>query len=338
MTHLATLYKQLSEFIPPERISTNEPLSKHTYFKIGGPADILIETTTRKELVNAFSQALKLAVPVFILGSGSNILVSDFGIPGLVIKNRADEIKLQKVQGEISAKNLSVSHVLLEVDSGVITNHLVRFSIDQGLSGLEFFLGLPGTVGGAVYNNSHYNQELFGNKIESVSVVNTKGELLTMAKNELDFTYDHSVFHRSGGLIVSATFALTGGDKQYLWEKATQYAKNRSNTQPLSQPSSGCMFKNLTQKQLARSGTGYNVSTGFLIDQAGLKGTRIGDAQVSTIHANFIVNLGQATASDVQALVKAIQQEIKSKYQIRLEPEVFFVGSSEPRQAFVANK
>ncbi|MFC1751213.1 UDP-N-acetylmuramate dehydrogenase [Pseudomonadota bacterium] len=320
------LIQKLQNIIPSTRVKTNEPLANHTYIKIGGPADILVQTQNNQELVQVYRLALEYKIPTFFLGSGSNIIVSDQGIRGLVIKNRADSIKLTNFHGDIKSKNIQIDKVGLEVDSGVITNHLVRYSIDQGLSGLEFFLGIPGTVGGAIYNNSHYSEQLIGDRVKSVKTLSRQGKEVSYDHQEIKFDYDYSIFQKNHELILSAVFTLKPSDKIQLWEKATQYAKNRSLSQPLSTPNSGCMFKNITQIQAARAGIHHTTSTGYLIDQAGLKGIHVGDAYVSEKHANFIVNRGNATAQDVKKLVKEIQSKIRKKYRISIQPEVFFIG------------
>ncbi len=325
MNPSSTFSLDLIAAYPHLKINYQESLSSHTYMKVGGPAELFIEVTIKDQLITTYRLALQHQLPIFILGSGSNIVVSDSGISGLVIKNRADHIQLSNFHGDVTQRNLKVQTAHLQVESGTITNHLVRYSINQGLAGLEYFLGLPGTVGGAIYNNSHYKDQFIGDHITQVTALDHQGKLHTYPKEQLEFAYDHSVFHRTHELIVSATFSLAGGDKKTLWEQATQYAKQRAATQPLSLPSSGCMFKNITQDQAKKAKLDHT-SVGYLIDQAGLKNTRIGDAAVSPKHANFIVNLGSVTATDIKNLVTHIQRHIKTKYNIDLELEVFFIG------------
>jgi len=307
------------------RVKLNEPLSNHTYIKIGGPADILIQVNTRQELIDAYTLAKTHHLPIYILGSGSNIIVADGGIRGLVIKNRADQIKTVNFQGGVKDRSVKLASATIEVESGVITNHLVRYTIDEGLAGLEYFLGIPGTVGGAVYNNSHYQQELIGNHIKEVLVLTHRLKQKVYTQSQLKFAYDFSILQLTKELVLSATFTLAGGDKQQLWDKATGFAKNRAETQPLSQPNSGCMFQNLSPSQVEMLGAS-SASTGSLIDQAGLKGIQVGGAQISTKHANFVVNTGAATAADVKKLISLVKRRVKAKFGITLKPEVFFVG------------
>lgn len=318
--------EQLTQIVPPVSIKFDEPLANHTYFKIGGPAEILVQVNSDTQLAQVYKFAIGQDIPVFVLGSGSNLLISDSGIKGIVIKNRADSIQINRFSGGIKSRQLKYDRVNLKVSSGTITNHLVRYTIDQGLAGLEVFLGLPGTVGGAIYNNSHYKDQLFGDFVVSVDTLDHRGIAHTYTNSQLDFAYDHSRFHQNPELIINAVLELPAGDKTKSWEKATQYAKNRAATQPLSQPSSGCMYKNITQKT-ARAHNLPTTSVGYLIEQAGLKGAVIGGAKVSEKHANFIVNLGNATAKDVQLLTQKIQSKIKQKYNIELEKEVFFIDN-----------
>lgn len=318
--------KQLTTIVASSRIRVAEPLSKHTYIKIGGPAEVLVEITTTEELSRVYSLALANSWPVFILGGGSNVIVSDKGISGLVIKNRADKLRIVNFKGVYTKGQVAASKVVLEAESGVVTNQLVRFSIDQGLVGLEYFLGIPGTVGGAIYNNSHYRQQLIGNFVSQVNVLDaTTGVKKLMSHAEMNFGYDTSVLQQTKDLVLSARFLLSTGEKQATWEKATAFAKQRASSQPLSLPNSGCIFKNLPEEVVKKKAL-PNASAGYLIDLAGLKGVKVGQIMISEKHANFMVNLGGGKAQDVVDLVNLVIKKIKSKYGVTLEPEVFYVG------------
>ena len=303
-------------------------MKNHCYMKVGGPADLLVEVADKNQLIEAYRLTIKHKLPVFLLGSGSNIIVGDGGIRGVVIKNRADNIKTVSFQGGIKNKLMDLKSAVIEAESGTITNHLVRHTIEESLAGLEYFLGLPGTVGGAIYNNSHYQGELIGDYITSVTVVDKKGRIKSYTNAQMKFAYDRSIIQKTKELIVSAHFSLKGGNKDELWEKATGFAKNRAATQPLSSASSGCIFQNITDSQARMLGLSHTKSAGYLIDQSGLKGLKIGGAQVSDKHANFIVNSGNATAMDIWKLIKKIKREVKKKFGITIKPEVFFVGEA----------
>lgn len=313
-------YKKFIQILGEKRVKLDEPLACHTYIKIGGPADLFFTALSLEDLKTAIQASIKTNIPYFVLGGGSNILTSDKGIRGLVIKNRADNIIIKKIKGKVKNNQLSLEEAQVVAESGAITNLLVRRTIQEGLAGLEYFLGVPGTVGGAIYNNSHYKDQLIGNFIHRVSVLNREGSEKTYSKDEMLFAYDYSILHDTKETVLSATFRLKGGSSEQLWKKAESFAKRRSDSQPLNFPSSGCMFKNI--KQGKYSGT----SAGYLIDKAGLKGAKVGKAKVSEKHANFIINTGNATAKDIVELIDIVKAKVKSKFKVELEMEVFKVG------------
>ncbi len=320
-------YTFLIQSLGADRLKIDEPLKKHTYFKLGGPADLLYEAKTKDELVNAVGSAILYKIPYFVLGGGSNILVTDLGFRGLVIKNRTTEIKLKGIAGGVEKGKLDLKEAIVQADSGVPANLLIRYTLDQGLSGLEDMLGLPGTVGGAVYNNSHHLDKLFGDHIIEVELLDSEGKIKKYTQKELKFDYDYSIFHKTKEIVLSATFQLKRGDKNALWEIANAAVKRRASTQPLGAPSSGCMFKNIPLADAMRIGTPDTIqSVGYLLDKAGLKGQRVGGAYVSDVHANFIVNDGTATSQDVFDLVKLIKTKIKEKYGVDLTEEVVVIG------------
>lgn len=306
------------------QIRTNEPLAKHTYFKLGGPADQFVEVATRDELIAAVQYAIKEKLPYLILGGASNVLIADAGFHGLVIKNKTSKIELKGFTGSASNGKVDLKEILVTAESGVPANLLIRYTIDQGLAGLEDMLGLPGTVGGAVYNNSHHLDKLWGDHIVEVEVLDQGGNLKKYSHDDMHFAYDYSVLHKTHETVLSATFQLTKGDKTALWEIANAAVKRRATTQPLGRPSSGCMFKNISLADKMRLGV-PTPSAGYLIDKAGLKGLRIGGAYVSDVHANFIVHDGAATSQDVKGLVEKIKQKIKAQYGVDLEEEVISI-------------
>lgn len=312
-------------------IKYNEPLAKHTYFKLGGPADQFVEAKSVEELVEAVRYAISEKLPYLVLGGGSNILVTDKGFRGLVIKNKANKIELKGFAGGVQKGKLDLKEVVVKVESGVPANLFIRYTLDQGLAGLEDMLGLPGTVGGAVYNNSHHLHSLWGDHIVEVEVLDRQGNKKTYTAREMQFSYDHSVLHKTKETVLSATFQLTRGDKTALWEIANSAVRRRAATQPLGSASSGCMFKNISLADAMRLGLPAVAGTptqsvGYLIDKAGLKNLRVGGAYVSDRHANFVVNDGTATVKDVQGLISQIKRKIKAKYGVRLELEVILIG------------
>lgn len=302
----------LEEKLGRGRIRIDEPLSLRTTFQIGGPADFYYEANSNEELVKAVRLAESLKLPYFILGGGSNILVGDKGFRGLVIKNKSKNIKILGYKGIVEAQKsrhslgfggqAKVKSVLIEADAGVPFNQLVRFTIDEGLAGLEEFLGLPGTVGGAVVGNAHWKEK----KIE-------------------DFVFFKKTI---GKLLLSAIFSLKKEEnKKTLWERAQEAMKYRQKTQPLNFPSAGCIFKNIKKSQALRIGTpNFTTSAGFLIEAAGLAGTKVGNVQVSPLHADFIVNLDGGKASDVIKLMGLIKKHVFEKFGVSLEEEIIKIG------------
>jgi len=317
-------YTFIIQSLGRDRLKFDEPLAKHTYFKLGGPADLLYEAKTTQEFVSAVQSAILYKIPYLVIGGGSNILVTEAGFRGLVIKNRSTQIQLKGFAGGVDKGKLDLKEAIVQADSGVPANLLIRYTLDQGLSGLEDMLGLPGTVGGAVYNNSHHLDKLFGDHIIEVEAIDREGKIKKYGQKELDFDYDYSIFHKTKEAIVTTSFQLKRGDKTQLWKIANAAVKRRSTTQPLGVPSSGCMFKNIPLADKMRLGVA-TPSVGYLIDKAGLKGLQVGGASVSQVHANFVVNDGTATSDDVLALIKQIQTEIKAKYGVNLELEVIVI-------------
>lgn len=308
-------------------IQTQVPLAKHTYFKLGGVADKFVEAKTKEDLIEAVRYAIESKLPYLVLGGGSNVLVSDEGFRGLVIKNRTSVVKLKGFIGGGGRGKLDLKEAIVEAESGVTANYFIRYTLDEGLAGLEDMLGLPGTVGGAVYNNSHHLDKLFGDHIIEVEVLDHVGKIKKYTNAECHFAYDYSIFHKTKEVILSASFQLSRGDKTELWSIATEAVKHRSSTQPLGLPSSGCMFKNISLSDRMRLGV-PTASAGYLIDKAGLKGLRVGGAVVSDVHANFIINDGTATSSDVVTLVEEVKHKVKDKFGVSLIEEVIKVGTN----------
>jgi len=326
-------YTFIIQALGRDKLKFDEPLTLHTYFKLGGPADLFYEAKTLEELTLAVQAAILYKVPYLVIGGGSNILVTDTGYRGLIIKNKTTGIKLKGITGGVEAGKIDLKEAIVQADSGVPANLLIRYTLDQGLLGLEDMLGLPGSVGGAVYNNSHHLKNLFGDHVIEVEAIDKLGEIKKYTQSELQFDYDYSIFHKTKEIILSATFQLKRGDKDALWSIANEAVKRRSSTQPLGVPSSGCIFKNIPLADAMRLGLPAQAGTplrsvGYLIDKAGLKGTRVGGAVVSDVHANFIVNDGTATSQDVLELIKEIKNKIKTKFGVSLTEEVILIGDT----------
>jgi UDP-N-acetylenolpyruvoylglucosamine reductase len=321
------IHKQLVNVLGP-RVKEGEPLGRYTTFKIGGPADYFFEAKTVTDIVNAIHAARDLEVPVYILGGGTNLLIGDKGIRGLVIKNNTNTIAIRGMKGTV-LKGESKRLVYVEADSGVVFNRLVRFTVDEGLAGLQMHLGLPGSVGGAIYMNSKWThpEGFVGDVVYQAEILTQSLEQKLVPRSYFHFGYDTSEIQKTGDIVLRVVFALTTVSKERLWQIANQSISYRRETQPQGILSAGCTFQNVTKAEaLTHSTPNHTTSAGLLLDKAGLKGTREGDAQISTQHANFIINNGKATASDVVKLITRAKEQVKAQFGITLREEIVRVG------------
>lgn len=311
-----------------DRLKTDEPLGRYTTFKIGGPADVFFDAKTREDFVTAVTLSRRAGLPIFILGGGTNILIGDKGIRAFVIKNSTQGISIRGVKGSVE-KGTHRRTVFVEADSGVAFNKLVRFTIEEGLSGLEMQLGLPGSVGGAVCMNSKWTKPegYVGDAVFQATIVTVKGEIMSVTRDYFNFSYDYSAIQKTQDIVVSVTFALLQDQKERLWEIANSSISYRRETQPQGVFSAGCTFKNISKATALTANTpNLTTSAGFLVDNAGLKGYVVGDAQISPVHANFIINRKHARAADVVELIEKAREAVKQKFGVNLEEEIVRVG------------
>ncbi len=291
------------KILGPENVLIDEPMSKHTTFKIGGTADYFLIPQTEEQFKNTYLTAKKANLPVFILGNGSNLLVGDKGIRGVVISlfRKLDEV-------HISGNELFAG-------SGVTLTRASSEALNASLSGLEFASGIPGTVGGGVYMNAGaYGGEL-KDVIKNVRFMDSDGNISVIDKADCNFGYRKSIFADKGYTVLGCTFELEPDDFDNIRERINDFTNRRVTKQPIEKPSAGSVFKRPE---------GY--FAGALIEGANLKGFSIGGAQVSEKHAGFIINTGTASAADVLALIRHIQDTVKEKYGVMLETEVKMVG------------
>lgn len=324
-----TFFIKLEKELGIGRIKRQEKLSLHTNWRIGGECWFWFEAKSQEEVVKAVVVSRKLKLPFFVLGGGTNVLVGDKTFPGLVIKNNASQIKILGVGGKIVRGERQDSRVLVQADSGVIFNRLVRFTLDEGLSNFEPFLGQPGTVGGAIYINVHFMKEkkFVGDFVFSVKILNKENEIKDVDQEYLQFGYDQSKIQKTGDIVLSATFCFTRLTKEQVWERANEAISYRQQTQPAGYPTAGCTFRNISYAQaLAVPTPNYTTSAGYLIDQCGLKGKTVGGAQISEKHANFILNKGGAAAADVLELINLCKEKVKERFNIELHEEIVFQG------------
>lgn len=280
-----------------------EPMSRHTSFRIGGPADLLAQPQSEQELAALLAKAAANAVPVTLIGNGSNLLVRDKGIRGLVVK-------LGNMLSDIVINDNSITF-----GSGVSLAMASRRAAELALSGLEFAVGIPGSIGGAVYMNAGAYDGDMSKVVTSVRVMDAAGQMEELPASALAFAYRHSSLQGSGRIVTAVTVELTPGDKQAIADKMADFSNRRITKQPLELPSAGSMFKRPP---------GYFAGT--LIDQTGLKGYTVGGAQVSRKHAGFVVNVGGATCADVLQLIADVQDKVFAAHGVHLEPEVLLLG------------
>jgi UDP-N-acetylmuramate dehydrogenase len=295
-----------------DRLGANARLAPFTTFKVGGAAEWLIETRSSDELLTALRLARAAGIPVTILGGGSNVLVADRGVRGLVIRPRGGEVALAGDEG-------------VRADAAVTINGLVRWTINHGRAGLEAWAGTPGTVGGAIFGNAHFGGRLIGELVTGVRLVSRDGTTTDVAADQMAFGYDRSRLQDTGEILLSAVFRVSPGEPSALRAIARASLAFRKRTQPLDTPSAGCVFQN-PEPGRDRVPEGIPWSAGALVDRAGLKGAAIGGAQVSVTHGNFIVNNGTATADDIRRLIERCRDEVATRFGVRLREEIVYMG------------
>lgn len=303
---------RLGDKLDAARLKRDEPLAPYTTFRIGGPADLFYDATSADDLANAITAARSAGMPFFVLGLGANILVGDQGFRGLVIRNAARDVRFG-----------DDGHVWCE--SGVIMRDLIAESVRRGWSGLEHYVGIPSTVGGAVWQNLHFlspaperERTMFIEEVfDSAELLDEHGARRLVDREFMRFGYDTSVLHSGHEVALTVTFRLASGDIGAMHRIMQENLSWRGARHPWLEihPSAGSIFKKIE-----------GVGAGRLIDQCGLKGFRMGDAQISHIHANIMVNLGHATASDVRALIAHAQRCVSDRFGQHLEPEIGFIG------------
>jgi UDP-N-acetylmuramate dehydrogenase len=286
-----------------------EPMRNHTSLRIGGPADVFAIPQNLLSLGNMRVNLKKMKIPFFPLGGGTNILVMDGGIEGAVISFRSFK--------KIDVLSKDDEDVYLFVEAGTPLQRLIIFSMESGYSGLEGFVGIPGTVGGAIFGNAGAFGYEMKDVLVSVEIMDTHGRIKRFKADEINLGYRSSSILQNE-LILAAEIRLKNDEKEEVSAKVEDFLRKKREKQPLLEPSAGCVFRNPP-----------GLSAGKLIDEAGCKGMKIGDIEVSTIHANFFINKGSATASDFIRLMEEVAQRVKGKFGVILEPEIKIVGRDE---------
>lgn len=297
---LNSFQEKAAEKLPQIELRFYEPLSKHTSFRIGGPAEVMAFPKTEGELSEVLKVSKELDTQFVILGAGTNVLAPDEGVRGLVICLKDCMNGMEALEGN-----------RIRVMSGVTMSRAAVYASKLGLSGMEFAHGIPGTVGGGVYMNAGAYGGEIGQICESVTVMNRLGKMRTLSREEMGFSYRHSVLEKTGEIVISAVLQLTQDTPESVMKRMKELLSKRSASQPLDLPSAGSAFK--------RPASGYAAA---LIDGAGLKGFQVGGAAISVKHAGFAVNLGGATAEEVKELLRQVSDRVFETSGIRLEPEV----------------
>ncbi|HEX9483139.1 MAG TPA: UDP-N-acetylmuramate dehydrogenase [Gemmatimonadaceae bacterium] len=304
--------ERVAAALPKEFLRRNAALAPYTTFKIGGPADLLLEATSADVLADAVLTARTARVPWFVLGLGANVLVGDLGVRGLVVRNTASRFEFSP-EGR------------LDVETGAVMAKLIPEAVRRGWSGLEHYVGIPSTVGGAIWQNLHFlspaperERTMFIAEVfESAELLTQENERMVADAAYMRFGYDDSVLHHRSDIALKATFQLARKSPDEMHRIMQENLSWRGSRHPWLEyhPSVGSIFKKIE-----------GIGAGRLVDQCGLKGYRMGDAQISHIHANIMVNLGNATSSDVIALIRHAQRSVKERFGYDLEPEIDFVG------------
>lgn len=295
------IIEKIQKVIPKEKIYINEEMKKYTSFKIGGPAECLIKIESVDQIKEVYKIAKDFNIPLTIIGNGSNILVSDKGIKGIVLK-----IEIKKL--EIQENNEKVNVI---VGSGEKLGIMAQKFLNQEIEGFEFAAGIPGTIGGAIRMNAGAHGKEMKDIVKTVTYIDREGNIKKINNSEAEFKYRNSIFSHKDYVIIEAELKLQKGNKEEILAKMQEYANFRKEKQPLEFPSAGSTFKR-----------GEDFITARLIDECGLKGYQIGDAQISEKHAGFIINKGNATAEDVMKLIEYTKEQIYNKFGKRIETEI----------------
>ena len=302
---IENIYTELEKVITTSKILKNEDMSKHTSFKIGGKADILVKANCIEDIKSVLDISNKNNIPLYVIGNGSNLLVKDAGIRGIVLMICIDNISIEKQEND----------VIVTADSGVKLAKLAYQLLNESIEGFEFASGIPGTIGGAVRMNAGAHGKEFKDIVLSTTYMDYNGDIHTVSNAEQKFEYRNSMFSSKECIILSTKLKLTYGNKDEINAKMQEYANYRKEKQPINYPSAGSTFKR-----------GEDFITAKLIDECGLKGYSIGGAQVSDLHAGFIINTGNATAKDVLELVEYVKEKVYQKFGKKIALEIEVIG------------
>lgn len=295
--------EKLEKIVGKENIKIDEPMKNHTSFKVGGPADVFVTPQNGIQIRDALKLCKENEYPVFVMGNGTNLLVKDKGIRGVVVKIYDNYNKID-VDGN-----------MITAESGALLSVVSKAALKHSLKGLEFACGIPGTVGGAITMNAGAYTGEINDVVYSADVIDDKFNIITLKKDELELGYRKSIVTTKGYIILKVVLKLENGDYDAIKDRMDLLTRKRTEKQPLHMPSAGSTFKRPEGNFAPK-----------LIQEAGLKGRKVGDAMVSEMHSGFIVNAGNATAKDILSLIEIVREEVKLKSNTLLEPEVVIIG------------
>ena len=299
----ASMYDYIRTIVPEERLLFHEPMNRHTTFRVGGEAECMAVVETKEELSQLISYLGRIEQEYFVLGNGSNLLVGDKGYRGIIVK----------LGPRLSAVGVEKNHIA--AGAGALLSKVAAAARDAGLSGLEFAAGIPGSIGGAIVMNAGAYGGEMKQVVQMVRVIDKEGEILTLDNDTMEFGYRTSIIRDRPFIVLGVVLKLTPGDKEEIGARMEELMKQRKSKQPLEYPSAGSTFKRPE---------GYYA--GKLIMDAGLRGYRIGGAQVSEKHCGFVINRGGASAAGIREVIEEVQERVKDRFHVRLEPEVIFLG------------
>lgn len=299
----ASMYDYIRTIVPEERLLFHEPMSRHTTFRVGGEAECMAVVETKEELSQLISYLGRIEQDYFVLGNGSNLLVGDKGYRGIIVK----------LGPRLSAVGVEKNHIA--AGAGALLSKVAYAARDAGLSGLEFAAGIPGSIGGAIVMNAGAYGGEMKQVVQMVRVIDREGEILTLDNDTMEFGYRTSIIRDRPFIVLGVVLKLTPGNKEEISARMEELMKQRKSKQPLEYPSAGSTFKRPE---------GYYA--GKLIMDAGLRGYRIGGAQVSEKHCGFVINRGGASAADIREVIEEVQERVKDRFHVRLEREVIFLG------------
>ena len=299
----ASMYDYIRTIVPEERLLFHEPMSRHTTFRVGGEAECMAVVETKEELSQLISYLGRIEQDYFVLGNGSNLLVGDKGYRGIIVK----------LGPRLSAVGVEKNHIA--AGAGALLSKVAFAARDAGLSGLEFAAGIPGSIGGAIVMNAGAYGGEMKQVVQMVRVIDKEGEILTLDNDTMEFGYRTSIIRDRPFIVLGVVLKLTPGNKEEISARMEELMKQRESRQPLEYPSAGSTFKRPE---------GYYAWK--LIMDAGLRGYRIGGAQVSEKHCGFVINRGGASAADIREVIEEVQERVKDRFHVRLEREVIFLG------------